>query len=489
MRKPSNQEKKRDAEREEISAYFNQRVSNDATLEALPGVRRTGKQGFTAETEEPTDDEQSQQQNSSPMLREEELPAVPYLGFGSKGNGHQSSNPHPSGTSYLTWSESVVNQVPLNTTHSDLLATWKPGRMTALNEKQHRQSERHQKTTQDTTRRRPAHKVLSKQKHGHWESSRRPKGHANIQVYVPPVVSEQEPSTDLRRTRDTTSQSLPTAQPKMSQTHQQEVLHPHGTPSSGVDSFHTSDILKVRERLQALTQQPPSDAKSSLAPQSDKENMGPSSSPTAKVLRIAQESLLQTHHEANIRPPIAARLSKDQFDVGHGQRDDFHYSHRPIQYSMARPSLQSLARHEYAQSPRIVSPSPRDNEFDQQIQQEAQPAHGFAKPDDTDMLDVYSPHEPEFGGAVSLNVDQPHALTYAPRGAQSDVHSVSFRYDRPSTKARGIPWSRGGHSTTLRDTSYQYMFGERDTPVREDRAGGHNLGDGLEGFWRPNRLY
>lgn len=487
MRKPSNQEKKRDAEREEISAYFNQRVPDDPTFEAPPGVRPTDKRAFAAEAEHPTGDEGSQQEGSSPMLREEELTAVPYLGFGSKGNNHQSSNPHPSGTSYLTWSESVVNQVPLDTTRPDLLTTRKPGRMPALNEKQHRQPERHQKTTQDTIGSQPAHKHQRKQSHRQWESSRRAKGPANIEAHIPPGVPENEPSTDLRMMRDTTSQSLPTARPKMSQARKHEVPRPREMPSSSPGSFHTSDILKVRERLQALAKQPPSDAKSSLAPQSDKENLGSPSSPMAKVLRMAQGAMLQTQHEALARPPTAARSPKDHFDVD--RRENFHYSRRPIQCPLARSPLQSLARHEYAQPPSLVSPSPRDHYVDRQLQQGAQPKHGFANSDDADMLDIYSPHEPEFGGAVGVTVDQPYAFTYAPRGAQSDVHSLSFRYDRPSTRARGIPWSRGGHSTTLRDISSHYMFAERDTPVTEEHAGGQDLDDGLEGFWRPNRLY
>ena len=100
---PSNQRKKREIEREEISAYFNQRKSDIGASHSSPKMPKATNQRPAAEQGESIS---AREGGSSPILPEEELAAKPYLGFGSRGAVNQSSHPQPSGTTYLTWSES-----------------------------------------------------------------------------------------------------------------------------------------------------------------------------------------------------------------------------------------------------------------------------------------------------------------------------------------------------------------------------------------------
>jgi hypothetical protein len=104
-RRPTVRDRKREIEREEISAYFNQRTPRDHALE--PSLSR---QTETRRNLPRHDNQQDDlpEGGSSPILPDEELTANPYLGFGSRGTVNHSGNPHPSGSTYLTWSESVA---------------------------------------------------------------------------------------------------------------------------------------------------------------------------------------------------------------------------------------------------------------------------------------------------------------------------------------------------------------------------------------------
>lgn len=535
LRKPSNQEKKREAEREEISAYFNERAPHDRNPGPRLDVRQTGEQTLAVDARVPNHDGRLDHEGSSPMLREEELPAVPYLGFGSKGTANQSSNPHPSTTSYLTWSESVPGHVQPEKTLFDHKAIRKTSRLPVAAKTQTQRLEHHAEATTKPNRERPVPGNQSQQTQGYWEKSRRTKGPAAVDVYVPSDPSGHEPSTGVRRARDTTSLSLPTAPPKMSQAGRQKMNEHQDHPPSGAETFHTSDILKVRGRMDALARPPQQGALSDFTRHSDKENIGPSTSPMAKVLRMAQGAMMQNRLEPEAQPRTATLQPDDRFvpaengdlhysrapiqhqmaqhrlqnlahvventvrpptatlpnyRCGVTQRDDLYTPPAPFQLQMARPHLRSLAHQEYSLSPNLASTSLRSHYNDQRLQQDIQDhQNAYVNPDDADMLDVYSPAKPGFSGFASSTGDQAHGFAYtAP--TQSDLHSLHFRYDRPSTRMRGTPWSRGDVSTTLRETPSHMYTGQQDMSAREDQdLGGLQLDDGLKGFWRPNRLY
>jgi hypothetical protein len=105
------------------------------------------------------------------------------------------------------------------------------------------------------------------------------------------------------------------------------------------------------------------------------------------------------------------------------------------------------------------------------------------------MLDGHPIFEPTLAHHTDAMPDHVPAHTYAPPDARSDLHSLSFRFDRRSTRARGFPWSRDDMSTTHRDTSSHVAAAEQSLMTGDDHVGGRDFDDGLEGFWRPNRLY
>jgi hypothetical protein len=138
-----------------------------------------------------------------------------------------------------------------------------------------------------------------------------------------------------------------------------------------------------------------------------------------------------------------------------------------------------------------VSPAMRTHSFHQQVQQQdgEAPSAAVFDPEDDEMLDGYNMFEPHIDDNAHAMVDEGFAYTYAPPTSHLDARSLSYRHERPSTRLRGIPWSRGDVSTTLRDTSSHIIPAERGSSVEIDRVGGREFEDGLEGFWKPNRLY
>ena len=79
--------------------------------------------------------------------------------------------------------------------------------------------------------------------------------------------------------------------------------------------------------------------------------------------------------------------------------------------------------------------------------------------------------------------------TYATLDARPAMRFLSFRYDRPPKQSHDIPWSRGGMSATHRNDASHAATLERGLMNEEGHIGDRDFDDGLEGFWRPNRLY
>lgn len=480
--RPSAQDKKRGFEREEISAYFNQRISRDHSHDHALGKRPKTKQ-------QPRDQEHSDppEGGSSPILPDEELTSIPYLGFGSKGAINQSGNLQPSATTCLTWSESAAGSGNQMKRTNNLKPTRESGQPSTAKKAQQRRPE-HDSTSQPPsgTPEPLLHKGASDLPKGQWSKSRRIRGPAIVEAYVQQRNVEPDPSTSKRKLHDSTSMSLPTRPPAASgrQRQQNPVVQQQVLPSD-VGSFNTSDILKVKGRLQALAEEVPSTIQSVHSPQSDKENAQPISSPTAKILRIAHAAMAKGYQEPTARP------SRDA-DQLYGHVDGGHDSHVSV-YEAPQPNrhhLRDLDVNEFAYQPMHTHATVRGQGLREQGQHDAEivPANGF-DPEDDEMLDGYTAFEPTFAEYAGATPDQVPGHVYAPLDTQPDLHSLSFRYDRPLTRARDHSWSRGGMSATYRESPPYVATAEQDSLDEEDHIGVRDFEDGLEGFWRPNRLY
>lgn len=484
----NHQGKKRAVEREEISTYFNQRASRNHTLKRSPSRRTRTKQRSLRDDEE---SDGIQVGVSSPILPDEELTAIPYLGFGSKGTVNQSSNLQPSATTYLTWSESATGPDTQTKRVPNWKSTLEPGQLSTAKKAHKRRPERNPVSRPSTDNAESAiRNGPSKPPKGQWSTSRRTRGPAQVEVYVPPSNVGPEPPANTRKRQDSTSLSLPTGPSAVSaRPRQQKSMVQQQVLPSDAGSFNTSDILKVRGKLQALADETASSIKSVRAPPSDKENVQTlSSSPTAKVLRIAHEAMARSYEEPATRSLRHANEPYDLFDeTGRG-----YTSHQsgPEGHHSPRAHLRELNNNKLMHQSVQASPVNRGHYFNQLGWQDTEAVSAVVfNPEDDEMLDGNAMLEPQVKDYAYMMPEQASAYAYAPPASHSDMRSLSFRYDRPSTRARGIPWSRGGVSTTLRDTPSHANAAEQGLSVEEDHVGGRDFEDGLKGFWRPNRLY
>jgi hypothetical protein len=284
--------------------------------------------------------------------------------------------------------------------------------------------------------------------------------------------------------------SLPMRRPaKPARQRQQEAIFDQQVLSSDVESFNTSDILKVKGRLEALGEEVPSITQSARTSHSDKENVQPiSSSPTARMLRIAHEAMAKGYEEpirksSKVTDQMFRRVDEDE--RGHNSHASENEGPRPN-----RPHLRDLDVNGFAYQPMHTHATMRGEGLRQEMQHDAEnvSAVGF-DPEDDEMLDGYATFDPAFANYGDGSPDQALTHMYALPNAQSDIQSLSFRYDRPSTRARDFPYSRGGMLATLREPPSYAVPAEQDLLHEGDHVGDQDFEDGLEGFWRPNRLY
>lgn len=363
------------------------------------------------------------------------------------------------------------------------------GQLSAANKMQ--RSKRNPKTRPaDVTAERLTHKSPRKVQEDQWTTSRRHRGPAPVEVYIQPGNNEQDFLTSNQKPQDNTSLSLPTKPPVGSaqQRQQRPASRQQGLPSEA-RSFNTSDIMKVRGRLDALVEEAPSSIKNIHAPQIDKENVEPvSSSPTAKILRIAHEAMARTHEEPASRPSRDTKQSHHQVEmIGSRQtsRAPRDSRHRPIRAHRGGQDEEEMTHRPVYMSPAMLG------HFEHQpvrSNAEAESAAVF-DPDDDEMLDDHIAFDPHVDEYEDLMAGQGSAYVYVPPATRSDLRSLSYRHDRPSARARGNPWSRGYMSTTMRETPSQIVTAERGSSVEIEQMGGREFEDGLEGFWKPNRLY
>lgn len=489
QQKPSHQGKKREAEREEISAYFNQCKSHDNVLHS-PG----SKQQPRHRKPHPKHGEggHSREGISSPILPDEELTAIPYLGFGSKGTANQSSHPQPSETTYLTWSESVVdpptraNYVRQHKLAPETLqlSTSKPSQ----SQPSKRQS--HVRSVNDTAKK-PIRESLLKAGEGQWAASRRVRGPARVEVYTQRSEDRHDVPAESQDLHDRTSLSLPT-RPLAASAHiqQHDDKQKRQIPPSDAESFHTSDILKIRGRLGALADRLPSDSHTVDAPQSNKENVQPiSTSPIAKVLRTAHEAISKAHEEPTRQPST---------QVNHVYAPVRETAPRTTSHSHALPSHESPPQYPRPRAEgyltrqplRPFSPIP-EYRFDQREQRNG----GLAAmrvsfdPADDEMLDNDVAFQPGLEIAIDAGSDQAFENAFIPRTAHSGTQSITRSHERPSPWARDISWSRNGVPSAFRETTPHATIVDRGSPPRERHLDSVHFEDELEGFWRPNRLY
>lgn len=148
IRKPSNQDRKRDVEREEISAYFERR---NQTPDSTFHKQTTKIPNLVVDDEILTYHEDAREGGSSPRLPDGELTAIPYLGFGSKGTTSKNTNPSPSTTTYLTWSESGNGLATSGKPKPAFETALEAGQLTAPKSTAARQSRRETHVTLPTT--------------------------------------------------------------------------------------------------------------------------------------------------------------------------------------------------------------------------------------------------------------------------------------------------------------------------------------------------
>jgi hypothetical protein len=483
MRKSSNQDKKRHVEREEISAYFDQRNQKpDSAFE----MRTTGRPNIVVDGEIPIDHEGVRKGCSSPRLPDGELPAIPYLGFGSKGTIGKSTNPPPSTTSYLTWSESGDGLPTSGKRKAAFETALEAGQLsvprpTAMKRSRH---DIHTIPANDNAREPKLNRIdVSKRQR---KIPRRIQVPENIDVYTDLDITEPIPSTEVLR--DSNSRSLPTEQPMKNTRDQRKRAHGADNirPSSCGESFHTSDILKLRSRLQGLAEPLRSGSKSTRTPPHDKENVPPSSSPTAKILRKAHGAMMQHQLEISVQSPPRTRQS-NKFDAV--QRE--HPSYPPAAFQhQPRPNLMDPSEKYFERPVTRNSASLTGHHVEQQAWQDLHNAYDeVVEPEDEEMLDTYATGDLQHQNFENDTGDDRYAYFYSTPGTHSNVRSFSRQDHRPSTRGRDTPWSRSGITAVRGGTSSHRTSTEQDISIRQDRVVDQEFEDGLEGFWRPNRLY
>jgi hypothetical protein len=479
MRKSSNQDKKRQVEREEISAYFNHRNQKP---DSAPGRRTIGKSNLELDEDIITDLEEVREGGSSPKLPDGELTANPYLGFGSRGTVGKSTNPPPSTSNYLTWSASGDELVKSGKRKPAFETVLEAGQLSVPRTTAAGRSRRDiQMTSANDLYNELNSNPVDDPKHQK-ETPERIRIHGNIEVYNDLDLTEPIPSTEMLR--DSNSQSLPTEQPTKSTRDQRKRAHEADNnigPSSCGESFHTSDILKIRSRLQGLAEPLPSKSRSTRAPLHDKENVPPSSSPTAKIIRKAHGAMMQHQTEMSVHSPPRIRQN-NTFKAVQREHPAI-FQHHPGS-NLKDPS------EEYFERPAIRNSASRMEHYVEQAWQDMHNAYDeVVMTEDEEMLDTYATGELQHLNFENNDGDHRHAQIYSTPGTRPNMRSLSRQDHRPSTRGRDTPWSRSGLTTVRGGTSSHRTSTEQDISTGENRVVAQEFEDGLEGFWRPNRLY
>lgn len=482
-KQPTQHNEKPENDREEISAYFSKHQRRSPPDRSPAVAPKPTEQVCLPNRNASPGQSEARQAGSSPLLPDKELPAVPYLGFGSKGMVNQSSRePRPSSSaSYLTWSESG-GVLPVQ--ESSKIQLDKPLEASQLPMQRRTHSERpnrHQQT-QHTGHAQPFVDEIrhTPKKRG----TRPPRQQMQKQHSLPnkelPVPDDLEANISTRDAQldGATSQSLPIARRNAAE----ENAQTYGeipTSSSGAKSFDTADILNIKQRLTALAQQSPPKISNDCQLPNDKENiLPPSTSPTTKVLRSAREALMRNDRDTLTKPPTLMIDQLDELRVNllevPSHVGTFNAQHSPKQ------TPPGIGEDDVTDHPGVSPWLPIDCYFDQDHMAEAQRAQEYSPVPPEEMLATF-PHGTYLDGSIAETSIRPNRM-YTPV-----LHHERPGRHSPVTHARHFQWSRSRMST--RKSSSDKTFAARNIHLDDGIVADQTLEDGLQGFWRPHRLY
>lgn len=479
---PTQHNEKPENYREEISAYFSKHQRRNSPDRSPAAAPKPTEQVCVPNRDASPGQSEARQAVSSPLLPDKELPAVPYLGFGSKGMVNRSSRePRPSSSaSYLTWSES-----------GGVLPVQRGSKIQFDKPLEAGQLSTQRRTHVQTSRQRQVDHVEHAQPVGG-----APKQTGRIRdIKSPRRASKRQqppPNNEVSHTKETeadvsmrdaqlggvTSQSLPIA-PRNAAKENARTDGEIPTSSSGAKSFDTADILNIKQRLTALAQQSPLNVSVDCHLPKSKENIHPpSTSSTTKVLRSAREALMQIHRDTLTKPPTMMMDQLDDLRVNllefPSHVGTFNAQHLPKQ------TPPGIGEDDVADHPGVSPWLPIDCYFDQDHTAEAQRAQEYSLVPPEETLATF-PHGIYLDGSIAETSIRPNRM-YTP-----GLHHERPGRHSPVTHARHFQWSRSGMST--RKSSSDKAFTARNAHLDDGIVADQTLEDGLQGFWRPHRLY
>lgn len=483
-RNPGNHHKKPENDREEISAYFSKHKRHNPPREPQVAATQATKRGIEPTRNAHPDVSVARKEGSSPVLPDEELPGVPYLGFGSRGTVNQSNqNPHPSSSaSYLTWSESVIELPPPKKRKPNFTTVLKAGQLSAKRQMELERPEPQQQVVQSNR------SISVVQGPEHSDQGVR-SAHSSTKRQQPPRheptthTDDFEPdlSTRGKILNVTTSQSLPIAPSRPADQQRKIDADQLQAPSSDAEEFHTSDILKLRKKLEGLAEQTSTNPTNNH-PLSNEEHdvQPPATSPMAALLRSAREALMRNDQDDYTK---FTRHSMQQPDES---RSDLHETPFRITASVqhnlpgrSMPDMGDIYIADHLNTPAI----PAHDHIDQHLVEQEPDTRGGDRVPKEDVLYTYTWGIPVHGNFTETPRSSDRMFAAPLHGGRPAIRS-------PLTHTRDVPWSRSGVSeTATRRTSSQNTFVVRGLSRDEDVAGDMTFEGGLEGFWRPHRLY
>lgn len=480
-RDPTAKERRRQLENGEISNYFNAHQiptadrrnersierHHDTELPKLPNRRETSRAAI---------------HERSPKLAEEELPNIPYLGFGSKGASHRINQPHKRSDSYLIWSETPAAQV-------------KPRNLDDVADAsiQSRRSPRvvHAQIPTQDSRRLDSQNAASKGHVPYADDAQ------DLQPRRSDVSSNIGNKTHNHEAKSKTSQSLP-RQPPLRTLISQERAGNARKQQSEATSYHTSEILHIRGRMQALAEQQCSNERS---PEQQDHPDAPISTSVSGLLRDARKAV-HDYETTHVHPlgPEGIDPSQEHSHpalVSHAtrwQRSRTMPSTR-LQQEKGTRYMEAMLERDSGRQERPAVNAPADTmahharDPGRLVRRQAPMQTALEELDDDEMLDnvpnTYSYQEDMHDGNANSNGGE-----YLAHDAGTMSLSRSDRY-RSNTGGRSAAlstvWPSYNTHASPRDIARPSSMLQGDIwPDRNTRA--FDVEEDLHGFWKPNRL-
>lgn len=505
---------------DEVSAYFSRPLPPEKQVGLpRPDVSRTQALKQSAPQRPPELDH-------GPPQHPVELPEKPFLGFGSRGPPQEAVESQPPSNSYYTWSESVLAKnspaagrpaIPAfkSGTHSErrdqqpsqVSNTSLPRRKASLAKPQQNQSEA---------------------EGGRWLESRRTKAPALVEVYQPTKRAHRRNISVMNES----SEPLP------------RVVHVSRDPQLEemnnrweVGSYHTSDILKIRETIEEAGQSSSLPARGGISKATaEKESHNTATStPTSDRLRHAFDAVatsrIRTAPQIPTRPTDQSpeEHSRVVFDAslvpGAQLREPFEAAPSPPRWQMPQRgfSRTSDATRSQARPPTrlgtAIRPRSQREWQTQSIELPRQTGH-LNEVCGEEMLDVPSDapllkpqhsyvrnntreaealmrrlaSDQEFGvpreidtGIVAPSFNQNESLLYQQQRTEPEetFEPNSFAPELFSFYSQQL----GGQSSGEQFQSEQYAVDGFQGEEEVDNDNGQVANPDLAGFWRPNILY